>query len=56
MAKAELAFRTPGRFALPCATDVPKGFGARARQRRFPTRRRLALGITITEMRLKNNK
>jgi hypothetical protein len=34
-AKAELAFRTPRRFAHTKATESPTGLGVRARQRRF---------------------
>ncbi|HZM03023.1 MAG TPA: hypothetical protein VFC44_08350 [Candidatus Saccharimonadales bacterium] len=35
-AKAELAFRTPWRFAHTAVAEEPAGFGLRARQRRFP--------------------
>ena len=40
--KAELAFRTPRRFALRGAEEVPTGLGARARERRFSARDRAA--------------
>jgi len=33
--KAELAFRTPRRFAREEAAEIPPGLGVRARERRF---------------------
>jgi len=40
MGKRRWRARTPRRFALQGAADLPAGLGVRARQRRFPTHAR----------------